>query len=252
MRVSPGGGSKPSPRFLAVGGTRSRPPAADCADLEVGGRAVDAEDRRAFAESRSVAGRVSSSSSVPSFFSSAHTDMVRAGRKRAGCRGTIRSTGRGSPGCSGRTAPAAAAALSNEQGQEDVRRIREVHAEVPAWGRHHAAADVPSHLHARAMDDRLSVAPAPEQNRGGPGGPRRESLGVRNRVNGRSHPSSDLDLVLRAPGLEPLALETLAALSQAFEDSTIPFFVEARDWARLPESFRAEIERDYVVVVRAG
>ena len=47
-------------------------------------------------------------------------------------------------------------------------------------------------------------------------------------------------------------LETLAALSQAFEDSTIPFFVEARDWARLPESFRAEIERDYVVVVRAG
>ena len=54
------------------------------------------------------------------------------------------------------------------------------------------------------------------------------------------------------PGLEPLPLETLAELSQAFEDSTIPFFVEARDWARLPESFRAEIERDYVVVVRAG
>ncbi len=47
-------------------------------------------------------------------------------------------------------------------------------------------------------------------------------------------------------------LETLAALSQAFEDSTIPFFVEARDWTRLPESFRAEIERDYAVVVRVG
>ena len=47
-------------------------------------------------------------------------------------------------------------------------------------------------------------------------------------------------------------METLAALSQAFEDSTIPFFVEARDWTRLPESFRAEIERDYAVVVRVG
>ena len=32
--------------------------------------------------SRSVAGRVSSSSSVPSFFSSAHTDMVSAGMKK--------------------------------------------------------------------------------------------------------------------------------------------------------------------------
>lgn len=44
----------------------------------------------------------------------------------------------------------------------------------------------------------------------------------------------------------------LGALSEAFHDSTIPFFVEARDWARLPDSFHAEIERDYVVLVAAG
>ncbi len=69
------------------------------------------------------------------------------------------------------------------------------------------------------------------------------------RVNGRSHPGSDLDLVLRGPGLERLSLDVLGALSEAFHDSTIPFFVEARDWARLPESFHAEIERDYVVLV---
>ncbi|MDE3261287.1 MAG: nucleotidyltransferase domain-containing protein [Acidobacteriota bacterium] len=69
------------------------------------------------------------------------------------------------------------------------------------------------------------------------------------RVNGRSHPGSDLDLVLRGPGLDRLPLEVLGALSEAFHDSTIPFFVEARDWARLPESFHAEIERDYVVLV---
>ena len=72
------------------------------------------------------------------------------------------------------------------------------------------------------------------------------------RVNGRSHPGSDLDLVLRGPGLERLPLETLGALSEAFHDSTIPFFVEARDWARLPESFHAEIERDYVVLAPKG
>ncbi len=69
------------------------------------------------------------------------------------------------------------------------------------------------------------------------------------RVNGRSHPGSDLDLVLRGPGLERLPLETLGTLRETFHDSTIPFFVEARDWARLPASFHAEIERDYVVLV---
>lgn len=72
------------------------------------------------------------------------------------------------------------------------------------------------------------------------------------RVDGRSHPGSDLDLVLRGPGLQPLPIETLSALSAAFHDSTIPFFVEARDRARLPENFHAEIEREHVVLVGAG
>ena len=105
------------------------------------------------------------------------------------------------------------------------------------------------------MDDRLSLLPRHRSKIEeilAACAPGVEAWAYGSRVNGRSHPSSDLDLVLRAPGLEPLPLETLAELSQAFEDSTIPFFVEARDWARLPESFRAEIERDYVVVVRAG
>ena len=33
------------------------------------------------------------------------------------------------------------------------------------------------------------------------------------------------------------------------QESTIPFLIEARDWARLPESFQHEIEREYVVLV---
>ncbi len=70
------------------------------------------------------------------------------------------------------------------------------------------------------------------------------------RVNGRSHDGSDLDLVLRAPGLRPIPLRQLGALREALRDSNIPFLVEARDWARQPERFREEIKRDHVVLRR--
>jgi len=72
------------------------------------------------------------------------------------------------------------------------------------------------------------------------------------RVNGRSHGGSDLDLVLRGPGLEEIPVGQLADFEEAVRESRIPFLVEARDWARLPERFRREIERNYVVLVGAG
>ena len=68
------------------------------------------------------------------------------------------------------------------------------------------------------------------------------------RVNGRSHEGSDLDLVLRGPGLEEIPAGQLADLEEAVRKSTIPFLVEARDWARLPERFHREIESGYVVL----
>ncbi len=68
------------------------------------------------------------------------------------------------------------------------------------------------------------------------------------RVNGESHEGSDLDLVLRGPELEEIDISALGDFTQALHDSTIPFLVEARDWARLPERFHPEIERQYVVV----
>jgi len=71
------------------------------------------------------------------------------------------------------------------------------------------------------------------------------------RVNGRAHEGSDLDLVLRAPGLKEVPDDRFADFREALYDSNIPFLVEARDWARLPERFHGEIERDYVVL-RAG
>ena len=69
------------------------------------------------------------------------------------------------------------------------------------------------------------------------------------RVTGKSHDGSDLDLVLRSPTLEPLA-EGFFDLLEAIEKSNIPILVQAHDWARLPESFHREIEREYVVVQR--
>ncbi len=68
------------------------------------------------------------------------------------------------------------------------------------------------------------------------------------RVNGRSHDGSDLDLVLRGPGLEKIPSDRLGDFEEAVRESNIPFLVEARDWAWLPERFHREIERGYVVV----
>ena len=68
------------------------------------------------------------------------------------------------------------------------------------------------------------------------------------RVNGRSHDGSDLDLVLRGPGLVKIDSSQLAEFNEAVQESTIPFLVEARDWARLPASFHREVEREYVIL----
>ena len=68
------------------------------------------------------------------------------------------------------------------------------------------------------------------------------------RINGRGHEGSDLDLALRGPGLRKLPMERLIDFEEAVRESGIPFLVEARDWARLPERFQREIEKGYVVV----
>ena len=69
------------------------------------------------------------------------------------------------------------------------------------------------------------------------------------RVNGGSHDASDLDLVLRGPGLALLPVQALSSIDEAFRESNIPFLIEAHDWARLPERFHREIERAYVVLI---
>lgn len=69
------------------------------------------------------------------------------------------------------------------------------------------------------------------------------------RVSGKSHDGSDLDLVLRGPGLKEIPPGRLGDFEEAVRESTVPFLVEARDWARLPERFHGEIERNHAVLI---
>ncbi|MCY3941219.1 MAG: nucleotidyltransferase domain-containing protein [Gammaproteobacteria bacterium] len=72
------------------------------------------------------------------------------------------------------------------------------------------------------------------------------------RVNGRSHEGSDLDLILRGPGLRKIPRDRIADFADALRESTIPFLVEARDWARVPERFHRQIEREHIVIIATG
>lgn len=60
------------------------------------------------------------------------------------------------------------------------------------------------------------------------------------RVKGESHDSSDLDLVLRGPGLNKIQFDVLGKFKVAVRESSIPILVEARDWARIPERFQSD------------
>ena len=68
------------------------------------------------------------------------------------------------------------------------------------------------------------------------------------RVTGESHDGSDLDLVLRGRELKEINIGRLGDFTEAVEMSTIPFIVEARDWARIPQSFHESILDNYVVL----
>lgn len=69
------------------------------------------------------------------------------------------------------------------------------------------------------------------------------------RVTGRSHDGSALDLVLRGPDKQRVPIDALRDFEDAMRNSNIPFLVEARDWARLPQQFHREIERHHVVLL---
>ncbi|NDP60137.1 MAG: nucleotidyltransferase domain-containing protein [Oxalobacteraceae bacterium] len=68
------------------------------------------------------------------------------------------------------------------------------------------------------------------------------------RVTGQGHDASDIDLVMRDPRDLQHETRQTSALLEALVDSNLPLRVDVVDWARIPDEFRQEIERAYVVL----
>lgn len=64
------------------------------------------------------------------------------------------------------------------------------------------------------------------------------------RARRRAKPFSDLDLAVLAP--QPLTLEQLACINDAFDSSDVTIRVDVVDMQAINESFRAVIDRDKV------
>lgn len=66
------------------------------------------------------------------------------------------------------------------------------------------------------------------------------------RVSGRARPDSDLDLVAFTTADQRGAV---AALKEAFEESSLPFRVDVMVWDNVPENFKRNILACYYVFV---
>lgn len=75
--------------------------------------------------------------------------------------------------------------------------------------------------------------------------PETEVWAYGSRVKRTARPSSDLDLVAFA---STRLRRQVANLREAFEESDLPFRVDVLVWDDVPESFRAEIHRERVVL----
>jgi predicted nucleotidyltransferase len=69
------------------------------------------------------------------------------------------------------------------------------------------------------------------------------------RVTGGAHDGSDLDLVIRHPARLDEPQKNLARLRDAFTECNLPMLVEVLDWARIPETFRREIQKNHLPLI---
>ena len=81
--------------------------------------------------------------------------------------------------------------------------------------------------------------------------PHAEVWSYSSRINGTSQDASDLDLAVRGPGLRPVGESSYSSL-EALQLSNLPILAQDRSWAKLPERFHCEIERNYIAVQRDG
>lgn len=70
------------------------------------------------------------------------------------------------------------------------------------------------------------------------------------RVTGKARPYSDLDLAI--VDKQPLPLDKMADLVEAFDESDLPFKVDIVDWAKTDEAFREIIKKCKIVLRDRG
>ena len=70
------------------------------------------------------------------------------------------------------------------------------------------------------------------------------------RVTGHAKPWSDLDLVVVGPAL--IHWNELGKLTEAFQESDLPFRVDVMDWNAAYPAFQKVIEEDYRVIQHDG
>ncbi|MDO4224225.1 MAG: nucleotidyltransferase domain-containing protein [Acinetobacter sp.] len=69
------------------------------------------------------------------------------------------------------------------------------------------------------------------------------------RTKAQHKPYSDLDLVIKSDVVTPLKLQT--QLTDAFEQSDLPWRVDILDWASVSEHFQQIILQHYIVIQHA-
>lgn len=79
--------------------------------------------------------------------------------------------------------------------------------------------------------------------------PNAEVWAYGSRVNGTGHDASDLDLVIRNSTSLTTPTAKISQLKQAFRDSELAILVDVMDWAMLPETFKSEINKNYVKLI---
>jgi predicted nucleotidyltransferase len=78
--------------------------------------------------------------------------------------------------------------------------------------------------------------------------PNAEVWAYGSRANGNAHDGSDLDLVVRNPASLNQPQNQLHGLRDALSESNLPMLVDVLDWARIPEEFQREIEREHLII----
>ena len=76
--------------------------------------------------------------------------------------------------------------------------------------------------------------------------PHHTVLAFGSRVTGKVKPYSDLDLVILTD--QPMSLERMAMIKDAFDESDLPIRVDVVDWATTSAVFRGIIQQDYEVI----